>query len=49
VDLAVNGNDALSRVRSERYAVMTIDRMLPDFDGIVSGKMKWPWPGILGV
>jgi two-component system OmpR family response regulator len=34
VDLAVNGNDALSRVRSERYAVMTIDRMLPDFDGI---------------
>jgi two-component system OmpR family response regulator len=34
VDLAVNGNNALSRVRSERYAVMTIDRMLPDFDGI---------------
>ena len=34
VDLAVNGNDALSRVRSERYAVMTIDRMLPDLDGI---------------
>ena len=34
VDLAVNGNDALSRVRSERYTVMTIDRMLPDLDGI---------------
>jgi two-component system OmpR family response regulator len=36
VDLAVNGNDALSRVRSERYAVMTIDRMLPDLDGIAA-------------
>ena len=34
VDLATNGNDALSRGRSERYAVMTIDRMLPDLDGI---------------
>jgi two-component system OmpR family response regulator len=34
VDLAVNGNDALSRGRSETYAVMTIDRMLPDLDGI---------------
>jgi two-component system, OmpR family, response regulator len=34
VDLAVNGNDALSRGRSESYAVMTIDRMLPDLDGI---------------
>jgi two-component system OmpR family response regulator len=34
VDLAVNGNDALSRGRSTDYAVMTIDRMLPDIDGI---------------
>jgi two-component system OmpR family response regulator len=34
VDLAVNGNDALSRGRSADYAVMTIDRMLPDIDGI---------------
>jgi two-component system OmpR family response regulator len=34
VDLAVNGNDALSRARSADYAVMTIDRMLPDVDGI---------------
>ena len=34
VDLAVDGNDALSRLRSESYAVMTIDRMLPDLDGI---------------
>src|SRR6516162_6425573 len=34
VDLAVNGNDALSRVGSERYAVVTIHRMLPDLDGI---------------
>jgi two-component system OmpR family response regulator len=34
VDLAINGNDALSRARSVNYAVMTIDRMLPDVDGI---------------
>src|SRR5690349_4214481 len=34
VDLATNGNDALSRGRSANYAVMTIDRMLPDIDGI---------------
>jgi len=34
VDIAVNGNDALNRGRSESYAVLTIDRMLPDFDGI---------------
>ena len=34
VDIAVNGNDALNRGRSESYAVLTIDRMLPDLDGI---------------
>jgi two-component system OmpR family response regulator len=34
VDLAVSGNDAMSRARSADYAVMTIDRMLPDVDGI---------------
>ena len=34
VDIAVTGNDALKRGRSESYAVMTIDRMLPDLDGI---------------
>jgi two-component system OmpR family response regulator len=34
VDLAVNGNDGVSRGRSADYAVMTIDRMLPDIDGI---------------
>ena len=34
VDLAVNGNEALSRGRSTDYAVLTIDRMLPDLDGI---------------
>ena len=34
VDLAVNGNEALSRGRSADYAVLTIDRMLPDLDGI---------------
>ena len=34
VDLAANGNDALSRGRSEAYAVLTIDRLLPDLDGI---------------
>src|SRR5262249_30732968 len=34
VDLAVNGNDGLSRGRTSEYAVMTIDRMLPGMDGI---------------
>jgi len=34
VDVAANGNDALSRGRSSDYAVMTIDRMLPDIDGL---------------
>lgn len=34
VDLAPSGQDALSRARSADYAVMTIDRMLPDLDGI---------------
>src|SRR6202051_4521004 len=34
VDLAVNGNDGLSRGRSADYAVMTIDHMLPGMDGI---------------
>jgi two-component system, OmpR family, response regulator len=35
VDLAVNGNDALSCGHSAAYAVMTIDRLLPDIDGIL--------------
>ena len=34
VDLAVDGNDGLSRGHSAEYAVMTIDRMLPGIDGI---------------
>jgi len=34
VDLAVNGNEGLSRGRTCAYAVMTIDRMLPGIDGI---------------
>src|SRR5256712_2667067 len=34
VDLAVSGNEALSRARSIDYAVLTIDRMLPDVDGL---------------
>jgi len=34
VDLAVNGHDGMQRARSADYAVMTIDRMLPDIDGI---------------
>jgi two-component system OmpR family response regulator len=34
VDTATNGRDALSRGRSVDYAVMTIDRMLPDIDGL---------------
>jgi two-component system OmpR family response regulator len=34
VDLAVSGNEALSRGFAREYAVITIDRMLPDIDGI---------------
>jgi two-component system, OmpR family, response regulator len=34
VDLAVNGNEGLSRALASQYAVMTIDRMLPGIDGI---------------
>jgi two-component system OmpR family response regulator len=33
-DLAVNGSDALDRGRSADYAVMAVDRMLPDIDGL---------------
>src|SRR3954465_3078375 len=34
VDLATNGSQALSRGAAGDYAVITIDRMLPDIDGI---------------
>ena len=34
VDLAASGNEALSRGAACVYAVITIDRMLPDIDGI---------------
>ena len=34
VDLAASGNEALSRGGACDYAVITIDRMLPDIDGI---------------
>src|SRR6516165_10110879 len=34
VDLATDGDEGLSRGRSTKYAVMTIDRMLPGIDGI---------------
>src|SRR5436309_12908640 len=34
VDLATSGNEALSRGVASDYAVITIDRMLPDIDGI---------------
>jgi two-component system, OmpR family, response regulator len=34
VDLAANGNEAVSRGVTGDYAVITIDRMLPDIDGI---------------
>ena len=34
VDLASDGNDGLSRGTSADYAVMAIDRMLPDIDGL---------------
>jgi two-component system OmpR family response regulator len=34
VDLAGDGNDGLSRASSAEHAVMTIDRMLPDIDGL---------------
>src|SRR6202011_2626728 len=34
VDLATCGNEALRRGAASDYAVITIDRMLPDIDGI---------------
>jgi two-component system, OmpR family, response regulator len=34
VDLATSGNEALHRAASHDYGVITIDRMLPDIDGI---------------
>jgi two-component system OmpR family response regulator len=34
VDVAANGSEALRRGRSADYVVMTIDRMLPDIDGL---------------
>ncbi len=34
VDLAATGNDALRRGATNEYVVVTIDRMLPDIDGI---------------
>ena len=34
VDLASTGDEALSRGATCDYAVITIDRMLPDIDGI---------------
>src|SRR5437762_12006052 len=34
VDLATTGSEALSRGVASDYAVITIDRMLPDIDGI---------------
>jgi two-component system, OmpR family, response regulator len=34
VDLAVNGEDGLSRAIVSAYAVMTVDRMLPVMDGL---------------
>jgi two-component system OmpR family response regulator len=34
VDLAANGSEALSHGSASEYAVITIDRMLPDIDGI---------------
>jgi len=35
VDLASSGNEALSHGAAPDYVVITIDRMLPDIDGIV--------------
>ena len=34
VDLAANGDEGLRRARYGEFAVMTIDRMLPDIDGV---------------
>ena len=34
IDLAGSGNDALKLARSTEYAVITMDRMLPDIDGL---------------
>jgi two-component system, OmpR family, response regulator len=35
IDLAANGVEGLSRARSTDYAVMTIDRLLPEMDGVM--------------
>ena len=45
VDLATSGNEALSRVAAGDYAVITIDRMLPDIDGIavMLGALELLW------
>jgi two-component system OmpR family response regulator len=34
IDLACNGSDGLNRGNSADYAVMVVDRMLPDIDGL---------------
>jgi two-component system, OmpR family, response regulator len=34
VDLAANGSEAMSRAAAADYAVITIDRLLPDIDGL---------------
>src|SRR5437879_7340226 len=34
VDLAISGSEALRRGAASEYAVITIDRMLPDLDGL---------------
>src|SRR5215831_8295757 len=39
-DLAVDGDDGLSRARSGEYPEMTIDRMLPGLDGIAMGRLR---------
>ena len=45
VDLASSGNEALSHGAAHDYAVITIDRMLPDTDGIaVMRQLRLPRP-----
>ena len=34
IDVAANGTDALKMARHDDYALMILDRMLPDFDGM---------------
>ena len=49
VDHEATGPDGLRRARSEAFDVITLDRMLPDMDGLAvldhSARLRHPHPG----